>query len=225
MTPVSVLLGDEQAVLREGVAALLLGTHRFDVVGGTGDGRELVRMALRLQPRLLIFDCAMRGLSGLEAARRLGPRCPETRMLCLSAYDDSRWVRAAIDAGAHGYVLKRDGYGVLSEGIEAVLKARYFVSPDIGHVLVDGLRRRAGASAMGMGAALSTREREVTQLFAEGLSTRQIAERLHVSVKTVGTHREHIMSKLGLQGIAQLTRYALREGLTVLEPGMPDQDG
>lgn len=223
MTPVTVLLADEQGVLRDGIAALLSAAHRFSVVGGTGDGRECVRMALRLQPRLLIFDCAMRGLSGLEAARRLASRCPETRMLCLSAYEDSRWVRAAFDAGAHGYVLKRDGYAVLSEGIEAVLRARYFVSPDIAHVLVDGLRRRE-VPAVGMAAALSAREREITQLFAEGLSTREIAERLHVSIKTVGTHREHIMEKLGLHGIAQLTRYALREGLTALEPALPDQD-
>ena len=217
MTPVTVLLADEQALLREGVAALLTEAGRYDVVGSTADGRECVRNALRLQPGLIVFDCAMRGLSGLEAIRRIAPRCPQTRLLCLSTYDDSRWVRAAFDAGAHGFVLKRDGFGVLREAIDQVMRLRHFISPDIAHLLVDGLRRR-DAPAFTKRDALSTREREITQLFAEGLSARDIAERLHVSIKTVGTHREHIMAKLGIHGIAQLTRYALREGLTTLEP-------
>lgn len=217
MMPITVLLADEQALLREGVSALLAGSPRYQVTGSTADGRECVRHALRHQPGLIVFDCAMRGLSGLEAIRRIAPRCPQTRLLCLSAYDDSRWVRAAFDAGAHGYVLKRDGFDVLREAIDSVMRLRYFISPDIAHLLVDGLRRHDGP-AFAPREALSAREREITQLFAEGLSAREIAERLHVSVKTVGTHREHIMAKLGINGIAQLTRYALREGLTTLEP-------
>ncbi|MEZ2418513.1 response regulator [Luteibacter sp. RCC_6_2] len=217
MTRVTLVLADEQALFREGVAALLAADARFHIVGSVGDGRDCVRLALRHPPDLLIFDCAMHGLSGLEAARRIAPRCPETRMLCLSAYEDSRWVRAAFDAGAHGYVLKRSGFEVLHEAIETVLHSRYFVSPDIAHLLV-GKGRGRGGPALGEPVVLSAREREITQLFAEGYATREIAERLHVSVKTVGTHREHIMAKLGLHGIAQLTRYAIREGLTTLDP-------
>lgn len=217
MMPVSVLLADEQALLRDGVAALLSHSTRYKVIGSTADGRDCVRLALRQQPGLIVFDCAMRGLSGLEAIRRIAPRCPQTRLLCLSGYEDSRWVRAAFDAGAHGYVLKRDGFDVLCEAIDTVMRQRYFISPDIGHLLVDGLRRQDGPAFAPTG-ALSAREREITQLFAEGLSARDISERLHVSVKTVGTHREHIMAKLGINGIAQLTRYALREGLTTLDP-------
>jgi DNA-binding NarL/FixJ family response regulator len=216
MMPVTVLLADEQALLREGIAALLGASARFEVIGSTADGRDCVRYALRCQPGLIVFDCAMRGLSGLEAVRRIVPRCPQTRLLCLSTYEDARWVRAAFDAGAHGYVLKRDGFDVLREAIDSVMRSRYFISPDIAHLLVDGIRRKDGP-VFARSDALSTREREVTQLFAEGLSARDIADRLHVSVKTVGTHREHIMAKLGIQGIAQLTRYALREGLTTLE--------
>ncbi|WP_324349451.1 response regulator transcription factor, partial [Pinirhizobacter sp.] len=210
--PVTVLLADEQALLREGVASLLAGLSRYEVIGSTGDGRDCVRAALRCQPGLIVFDCAMRGLSGLEAIRRIAPRCPNTRLLCLSRYDDARWVRAAFDAGTHGYVLKRDGFDALREAIDSVMRSRYFISPDIAHLLVDGMRRHQSPSFAGP-EALSPREREITQLFAEGLSARDIAERLHVSVKTVGTQREHIMAKLGIHGIAQLTRYALREGL------------
>ncbi|HMH66892.1 MAG TPA: response regulator transcription factor [Pinirhizobacter sp.] len=215
--PVTVLLADEQALLREGVASLLAGLSRYEVIGSTGDGRDCVRAALRCQPGLIVFDCAMRGLSGLEAIRRIAPRCPDTRLLCLSRYDDARWVRAAFDAGTHGYVLKRDGFDALREAIDSVMRSRYYISPDIAHLLVDGMRRHHSPS-FAEPEALSPREREITQLFAEGLSARDIAERLHVSVKTVGTHREHIMAKLGIHGIAQLTRYALREGLTVLDP-------
>jgi len=199
--PVTVLLADEQALLREGVASLLAGLSRYEVIGSTGDGRDCVRAALRCQPGLIVFDCAMRGLSGLEAIRRIAPRCPNTRLLCLSRYDDARWVRAAFDAGTHGYVLKRDGFDALREAIDSVMRSRYFISPDIAHLLVDGMRRHQSPSFAG----------------PEGLSARDIAERLHVSVKTVGTHREHIMAKLGIHGIAQLTRYALREGLTTLD--------
>lgn len=217
MRPVTVLLADEQALLREGVAALLAGSPAYEVIGSMADGRDCVRAALRSQPGLIVFDCAMRGLSGLEAVRRIAPRCPNTRLLCLSSYEDTRWVRAAFDAGAHGYVLKRDGFDVLRDAIDSVMRHRYFISPDIAHLLVDGLRRREGP-AFTASETLSAREREVTQLFAEGLSARDIAGRLHVSIKTVGTHREHIMAKLGITGIAQLTRYALREGLTTLDP-------
>lgn len=215
MKRVTLLLADEEALLRDGLAALLAIDPRFDIVGSTGDGRELVRLALRSQPNLIVFDCAMRGLSGLEAARRIAPRCPGTRMLCLSSYEDSRWIRAAFDAGAHGYLLKRTDFDVLVSAIDAVLQARYVVSPELEHRI--SLDRRKQVE-LGPEATLSAREREITQLYAEGYSTKEIAERLHVSIKTVGTHREHIMAKLGIQGLAQLTRYALREGITVLDP-------
>ncbi|KAF1008865.1 MAG: Oxygen regulatory protein NreC [Luteibacter sp.] len=215
MKRVTLLLADEEALLRDGLAALLAIDPRFDIVGSTGDGRELVRQALRGQPDLIVFDCAMRGLSGLEAARRIAPRCPETRMLCLSSYEDSRWIRAAFDAGAHGYLLKRTDFDVFVSAVDAVLQARYVVSPELEHLV--SLDQRHRHVELEPEATLSAREREITQLYAEGHSTKDIAERLHVSIKTVGTHREHIMAKLGIQGLAQLTRYALREGITILD--------
>lgn len=216
MKRVSVVLADEQALLREGIAALIARFPRFEILGSTGDGRECVRLALRGQPDLIVFDCSMHGLSGLEAVRRIALRCPATRLVCLSAYEDSRWIRAAFDAGAHAYVVKRGAFAELMDAIETVLRSRFYVSPGIAHALVEA-RRPGQPPMLGQGMALSAREREVTQLFAEGYSAREIAERLHVSIKTVGTHREHIMAKLGIHGIAQLTRYALREGLTTLD--------
>lgn len=211
-----VLLADDHLMMREGLAALIARHPQFEIVGSIGDGRDCVRLALREQPDLVILDCAMPGLSGIEAARRIVAQNPLVRLVCVSMHEDPRWVRDAFDAGVHGYVLKRCAFADLVEAMETVLHNRCYVSQDIAHVLVDIFRARDRPKAS-RGADLSSREREITQLFAEGYSTRDIAARLHVSVKTVSTHREHIMAKLGIHGIAQLTRYALREGLTTLE--------
>jgi len=216
MKPRSVILADDHVLLREGIAALIAQHPTFKVIGCAGDGRDCVRLALREQPDLVIFDCSMPGLSGIEAARRIAAHGEQTKLVCVSMHEDPSWVRSAFDAGAHGYVLKRRAFADLIEAMETVLSSRYYVSRDVAHVLVDTCRTRTRPKITG-GIELSTREREITQLFAEGHSTREIAERLHVSAKTVGTHREHIMLKLGLHGIAQLTRYALREGLTTLD--------
>jgi two-component system, LuxR family, secretion system response regulator SsrB len=216
VTRSTVLLADDHALLREGMAALIAGHPRFEVVGSVGDGHDCVKLALRKRPELVIVDCSMPVLSGLEAVQRILARAPDTRLLCISMHEDPRWVRSAFEAGAHGYVLKRCVFAELVEAMDAVLRSRCYVSRDIAHVLADGYRskRREPPS---VAVELSPREREITQLFSEGYSTRDIAERLHLSTKTVGTHREHIMAKLGLTGIAQLTRYALREGLSTLE--------
>lgn len=212
----TIVLADEQAVVREGIAALLACHADVAIVGSTGDGGECVRLGLRQAPDLIILDSSMPGFNGIEVARRIARRRPRTRMLCLSSRDDALSVRAAFDAGVHGYVAKRSAFAVLAEAIERVFRCGCYVSPDIAHVLVDGFRARHGAPVPGI-AALSAREREVARLYAEGLGTREIADNLHLSMKTVGTHRDHVMEKLGVRGIAQLTRYAIREGLVSLD--------
>ncbi|MET0618047.1 MAG: response regulator transcription factor [Luteibacter sp.] len=212
----TVVLADEQAVVREGLAALLAAHAEVAVVGSTGDGGECIRLGLRQTPDLIIFDSAMGGFNGVEVARRIARHRPRTRMLCLSSRDDALSVRAAFDAGVHGYVAKRSAFAVLTEAIDRVFRCGCYVSPDIAHVLVDGFRARHGMPLPGV-AALSSREREVARLYAEGLGTREIAARLHLSMKTVGTHRDHVMEKLGVRGIARLTRYAIREGLVPLD--------
>jgi DNA-binding NarL/FixJ family response regulator len=211
-----VLLADDHLMLREGLAALISHHPQFHIIGSVGDGRDCARVALREQPELVILDCAMPGLNGIEAAQRIVAHNTQTRLICVSMHEDPRWVRAAFDAGVQGYVLKRCAFADLIEAMETVLHGRCYISRDVAHVLVDTFRSRDRPN-VSRGAQLSSREREITQLFAEGYSTRDISARLHVSVKTVSTHREHIMAKLGIHGIAQLTRYALREGLTTLE--------
>ena len=210
--PVRVVLADEQELMREGLAALLDAQPRFKVVGSTGDGRDCLRLCVDRKPDLLVFNDSMPGLNGIEAARRVAARCPHTRMLCLSEAGDRPCVRAAFDAGAHGYVLKRCTFAHLIDGIDSVLSARYHVSPELAHILVEAFRQGDDPAAV-----LTPREKEVAQLYAEGLSTRQIAECLHISMKTVGTHREHIQAKLGVEGIADLTRFALRVGLVSMD--------
>lgn len=209
---VRVVLADEQHLMREGLEALLAASERFEVVGSTGDGRDCLRLCVDRQPDLLVFNERMPGLNGIEAARRVAHRCPATRMLCLSEAGEHPCVRAAFDAGAHGYVLKRAPFAHLMDGIDSVLAAKYHVSPELAHVLVEALCEGDGPASL-----LTPREKEVAQLYAEGMSTRQIAGRLHISMKTVGTHREHIKEKLGVDGIAGVTRYALRTGLTTLD--------
>lgn len=210
---VRVVLADEQRIMREGLAALLAANDRFEVVGSTGDGRDGLRLCLDHRPDLMVFNDAMPGMGGFEMARRVAARCSGTRMLCLSENGDRSSVRAAFDAGAHGYVLKRCAFDNLVEGIDSVLAARYHVSPELAHVLVEAFCR----GGKGDESVLTPREREVLQLYAEGYSTRKIADRLHISMKTVGTHREHIQSKLGIEGIAELTRYALRAGIATMQ--------
>jgi DNA-binding NarL/FixJ family response regulator len=210
--PVRVVLADEQELMREGLAALLSRQGRFDVVGTTGDGRDCLRLCVDRKPDLLVVNENMPGLNGIEAARQVASRCPQTRMLCLSESADRPCVRAAFDAGMHGYVLKGCTLANFVDGIDSVLSSRYHVSPELAHVLVEAFCQGNDPTSI-----LTAREKEVAQLYAEGYSTRQIADRLHISMKTVGTHREHILAKLELDGIASLTRYALRTGLIALD--------
>jgi DNA-binding NarL/FixJ family response regulator len=211
-----VVLADEQVLMREGLAALLAARSDVGISGSTGDGRECVRLVLREEPDLLIFDNAMAGLNGVEVARRVSAHRPRTRMLCLSSRDDARSVREFFDAGVHGYLAKRSAFATLVEAIDRVFRSGYFVSPDIAHVLVEGFRTRHD-TASPQHQVLTSREREVARLYAEGLSTRDIADRLHLSMKTVGSHREHLMEKIGARSIAHLTRYAIRQGLVPLD--------
>ena len=204
MTASSVVLADTHGLFRDGLRALLCSDGAFDVVGSSDDGRATVQLALRHRPELVLLDTFLRGLDGIETTRRIVARLPETRLVVVTAQHATRKHDAAFAAGALGYVLKQSGFDVLRQAVRAVSQGRRFVDP-----LVHCLPQVNDAR----GHALSGREREVAQLFAEGHSTRQIAERLCISVKTVGTHREHIVRKLGVRNVAGMTRYAVREGL------------
>ena len=187
------------------------------IVGEAGDGISAVRMARDLKPDLVLMDIAMPDLNGIEATRRIMIESPGVKVIALSMHADKRFVRGMFAAGATGYVLKGSAFEEVATAVRTVAMGRLYISPKItDQVLAEYVKQLTKPSA-GEESPLSGREREVLQMLAEGKSSRKIAERLHISVTTVDTHRKHIMDKLGFRSIAELTKYAVREGLTPLD--------
>lgn len=215
---ISVVIADDHRLVREGLCALLQETADFEVLGEACDGLAALRMARELRPNVLVADVSMPGLNGIELVRQLCEELPAARVLSLSVHDEERLVLAMIEAGAAGYVLKDASFEELRTAIREVMAGRVYLSPSLLGIFVAQFRSRSkGRASSPAGEGLTPRERELVQLFSEGFSTAEIAERLHVSAKTVATHRENIMGKLQIHSIAELTRYALREGISSLE--------
>lgn len=210
-------LADDHRIMRDGLCALLAREADIEVVGTACDGVDAVRLARELRPDVMITDVNMPGMNGVEAIRRIHAEEPGMRLLCLSMLDDSRVVLAVLHAGAAGYVLKDSSCDELAQAIRKVMAQQVYLSPELVTVVVDEMRSMPDSRAATAEPALTPREREMVQLISEGFSTTDIAERLHVSVKTVATHREHVMHKLHVDSVAGLTRYALRAGLSSLD--------
>lgn len=211
----TVLIADDHRLLREGLRALLE-REGFQVVAEADNGRSAVQLAKKLKPDIVITDIGMPDLNGIEATKKMSTEAPRSKVLALSMHTESRFVLGVLEAGASGYLLKDAAFEELSNAIQAVLKGQIYLSPAITGVV---LRQSIGVPGSGPrtdASMLSKREREVLQLIAEGKSTKQVAATLYVSVKTVETHRKQIMDKLGIHSIAELTKYAVREGLTPL---------
>jgi len=210
-----VLLADDHQIVREGLRALVDGEHGMQVIGEAGDGREAVALTAKLKPDIVIMDVAMPGLNGIEATHQIVTERPGSRVLALSMHSRKRFVEQILKAGAAGYLLKDKAFEELATAMETVMAGRTYLSPQIMEMVLQDYLRRPPEE--GSASALTEREREVLQLVAEGATTKQIAMRLHVSVKTIETHRRQIMQKLDAYSVAQLTKIALREGLTSLE--------
>jgi DNA-binding NarL/FixJ family response regulator len=207
---IRVLLADDHAIVREGLRALIDKQPDMEIVGEARDGREAIRMAREQVPDVAILDVSMPGLNGVEATRRITRELPDIKVLGLSMHTERQFVGAVIDAGASGYLVKDCALEELIRAVRCVVNGQVYLSPSVAGVVVEGYRAKGhGESAF---SALSLREREVLQLIAEGLSTKEIAGHLNVSAKTVGTHREHIMTKLEIRSIA-----GLREGVTSIK--------
>ncbi|MBN1671979.1 MAG: response regulator transcription factor [Kiritimatiellae bacterium] len=211
-----VLLADDHEMIREGLRSLLEKQADLEVVGEAEDGHAAVRLVQKLHPNVVVLDVAMPGLNGVEAARQITAKHPHVKIIALSMHEDRRYVSEMLKAGASGYLLKGGAFRELVEAVRAVMKDRIYLTPAVARTVVDEYRRGAGEEAKSAFAVLTEREREVLQLLAEGKSAKEIAGVLALSVKTVGTHREHIMEKLNLRSLAELTKYAIREGLTSL---------
>jgi DNA-binding NarL/FixJ family response regulator len=214
---IRIVLADDHRIVRDGLGALLCREPGFELVGEAEDGLAAVRLACDLKPDVLVTDLAMPGLNGIEAIRRVRTEAPSVQVLCLSVHDEDRMVLAGIDAGAAGYVLKDSSFDDLAHAIRKVMAKQIYLSPALVGVFVEGYRSRGASVAGSAHSQLTAREREIVQLFSEGHSTSQIAEQLHLSTKTVATHRENVLHKLHIESIAELTRYAIREGLSSLE--------
>lgn len=195
--------------------ALLERESDIAVIAQARDGMELVRLAREAQPDVVLVDLFMPRMNGIEAIRRLRSEPLACRALCLSVQSDPRQVQAALDAGANGFVLKENTFDELARGVRRVHAGELFLS---GELMGQLFAQHSAPLAIDPDAQrLTPRERQTVQLLSEGLSTQQIADQLHVSVKTVATHREHVFAKLQIQGIAQLTRFAIRAGISTLE--------
>lgn len=209
-----IVLADDHQMLREGLAGLLAGESDFTVVGEASDGLEAVRLAGELRPDVLILDVTMSGLNGIEAAKAVTRDFPEIAILAVSMHAESRFVTEMFQAGARGYVLKMCDFEELAEAVRTVAGGGSHVSRQIaGEVIRNLAGLIPGATDAG---GLSEREREVLQLLAEGKSAKESAQLLHVSVKTIDSHRRQIMQKLNLASVAELTKYAVKSGLTSL---------
>ena len=212
-----VLIADEYTLVRDGVRALLEYRLGLKVVAEAGDGQQAVELAARTNPELVLIEPVLSRLNGVEATRRIRSVRPATRVLALAGQSDHRRVGQMLHAGAAGYVLKSAPFDQLKQAIETVLAGGSYLAPDVADIVVDLYVRGEADPCPGM-ASLTPREREVLQLLAEGHPGRQIAEMLGVSIKTVDTHRYQVMKKLKFRNLADLTRYALREGLVTLAP-------
>lgn len=218
MTAIRIVLADDHRLFREGLMSMLAREADIECVAEALDGQAALKLCRQHQPDLLVTDIAMPGLNGLEALRRLRSEMPEMRVLVLSAHDDERLVLAAMEAGANGYVLKDCAGSELAAAVRTVAAGRIHLAGALAGIFVRQFRGQQGITVQkAPGSALTPREREMVQLFSEGHTTSDIAARLHLSVKTVATHRENILHKLQISGVAEMTRYALREGLSSLD--------
>ena len=215
--PTRVLLADDHRIIREGLRALLQKQSDMKVVEEAQDGITAVRLAEKLHPDIVIMDIGMPDLNGIEAARQIISRVKGIKVIALSMHSDKRFVLEMLKAGASGYLLKDCAFEELIDAIRTVRNGQIYLSNRVAGVVVDEYLHNRPASEVSAYNLLSAREREVLQLLAEGNSTKSIAASLNVSTKTIETHRQQIMEKLNLHSVAELTKYAVKEGLTSLD--------
>jgi DNA-binding NarL/FixJ family response regulator len=209
----TILLADDHRIVRQGLRALLASEADFEVVGEADDGREALELVKRLSPDVLVLDLMMPGLNGLEVARQLPRQSPGVRVVVLSMHDDEGFVLEALANGVSGYVLKDSNSSDLVHAVREVAAGRRYLSPPLSDRAIEAYQQRAKVGTMDKHETLTTREREVLQLSAEGHTNSEIAARLGISTRTAETHRSRLMHKLGLHTQSDLIRYAIRRGI------------
>jgi DNA-binding NarL/FixJ family response regulator len=214
---IRILLADDHKILRSGLRGLIEKQPRFEVVAEAANGRSAVKLSQKLTPDIAIMDISMPDLNGIEATRQIIGNSPRTKVIILSVHSEQRFVAEVFKAGASGYLLKDNSFDDLVSAIHAVMTEGTYLCPQIATVVRDDYLQHLLRAAPSTPSTLTAREREVLQLLAEGKATKEIAFSFNLSVKTVEAHRQRIMEKLNIRTVAELTKYAIREGLTSLE--------
>ena len=213
----TIVWADDHRIVRQGLRALLTAEENFEVVGEAGDGREALELVRRLRPDVLVLDLMMPGLNGLEVARQLHRQTPKVGVVVLAMYDDEGFVLEALAHGVSAYVLKDSNSSDLVQAVREVAAGRRYLSPPLSDRAIETYLQLAKTGAMDKHETLTTREREVLQLSAEGHTNSEIAARLGISTRTAETHRSRLMHKLGLHTQSDLIRYALKRGIIPME--------
>ncbi|KPA15784.1 LuxR family transcriptional regulator [Candidatus Magnetomorum sp. HK-1] len=214
---IKILLADDHKITRDGLCVLINGQSNMKVVGEAENGRSAVEMAFQLTPNVIVMDINMPELNGIDATHKIIKELPDTKIIILSMYSDKRYIIGALKAGVAGYLLKNCAFDELLNAINTVIKNKRYMSAEIADLVMEGYAHSLVSNEPAGISILTTREREVLQLIAEGVKTNEIASKLFVSVKTISTHRRQIMEKLNTDNIADLIKFALKEGLISLE--------
>lgn len=215
---IRILLADDHEIVREGIRSLLEKQPDMEVVAEAEDGPTAVQLARQLLPDVVIMDITMAGLNGIVAARQIMAQAPDVKVIALSVHSDKRFVMEMLKAGASGYLLKDCAFEELARAINAVVAGHTYLSPEITSLVIDASRHYWGKPELTGLSILSRRELEVIELIAQGKSVRQVASALQLSTKTIESHRRRILKKLGIDNVAELTLWAIREGLVTIEP-------
>ena len=217
MKKIKILIADDHKITRQGLRSLLENEPDMEVAAEAEEGRGAVKLAGELKPDIVIMDVSMPDLNGIEAARQIVHKQPSIKVVALSMHSDNMFVTEMLKSGVSGYLLKDCAFEELASAIRSVIDGKTYLSPSISGVIVNGYLNRISNPETDNSEILSDREREILQIIAEGKTTKQIALKLHISIKTVETHRRKIMNKLNIFNVAELTKYAMRKGLTSLE--------
>jgi DNA-binding NarL/FixJ family response regulator len=217
MSTTTIVLADDHQVVRQGLRVLLEAEHDFRVVGETGDGLEALRLVERLKPDVLVADLMMPGLNGLEVARQISQRSPQSHVIILSMHANEAYVLQALKNGAAGYLLKDSSAADLARAVREAMAGRRYLSAPLTERAIEAYAEKAKSDTLDLYETLTTREREVLNMAAEGKTSAEIASRLCISPRTVETHRANLMHNLNLQTQTDMIRYALERGILPLE--------
>jgi DNA-binding NarL/FixJ family response regulator len=216
--PIRILLADDHAIVRHGLSQSIQREKDMEVIGQAENGISTVEMVRELSPDIVIMDISMPDLNGMEATREIIRDFPQVKVIGLSMHSAKKFITEMFKAGASAYLLKDCKFEELAEAIRTVMSGKSYISPEISKEVVESYIKTADQEQSSVFSTLSKREREVLQLLAEGQTTKQIGLKLHISPKTVEAHRLRVMDKLDIDNVAQLTKYAIQEGLTSAEP-------